>query len=237
MIGIITAVDAERDAILIKMTEPRPQAIYGIEFYEGVIGDVDCVMAMSGVGKVNAARCAQLMIDKFDPDRIVNIGSAGALHPDLNVGDVIISTSCIQHDVDLTAFGLRKGFLSRENGFIEADTEFMGLCQKAMARSVGAGHRIYTGPIATGDQFNESAERKDRVFAEFGAYCIEMEGAAVAQVCAMCDIPFVVIRSISDKPSSETLRMYNDYKRLASERCAAFLIHLTEELAAEELRI
>ncbi|HYH04467.1 MAG TPA: 5'-methylthioadenosine/adenosylhomocysteine nucleosidase [Bacillota bacterium] len=228
MIGVITAVDAERDAVLAKMKEVKAYQVYGIEFYEGLIRDTRCITAMSGIGKVNAARCTQLMIDRFNPDRIVNIGSAGALYPDLQIGDVIISTSCIQHDVDLTPFGLRKGFFSETDGFVAADAGLVSLCQQAMEHSIDDRFHVYTGPIATGDQFNDSAQTKERLFEEFGAYCIEMEGAAVAQVCAMCEIPFVVIRSVSDTPTEETRNLYENFKQLASERCANFLTNLVK---------
>jgi adenosylhomocysteine nucleosidase len=230
MFGIITAVDAERDAVLAKMGNPQTDPIYGIEFYEGTIQDTRCIMAMAGIGKVNAARCTQLMIDKFNPTRIVNIGSAGALHPEARIGDVIISTSCIQHDIDLTAFGLPKGFISVTEGFVKADPELMKLCAQAMEQTIDDRFRILTGPIATGDQFNDSVTRKEQLFQEFGAYCIEMEGAAVAQVCAKCQVPFVIIRSISDQPNDDTLNLYETYKQQASGRCADFLVNLVTVL-------
>jgi adenosylhomocysteine nucleosidase len=230
MFGIITAVDAERDAVLEKMGDPQANPIYGIEFYEGIIQNTRCIMAMAGIGKVNAARCAQLMIDKFNPTRIVNIGSAGALHPEVRIGDVIISTACIQHDIDLTAFGLPKGFISETEGFIKADPELMAFCEQAMERTIDERFHVLTGPIATGDQFNDSVARKEQLYQEFGAYCIEMEGAAVAQVCALCQVPFVIIRSISDQPNDDTFNLYETYKQQASGRCADFLVELVTVL-------
>lgn len=227
MIGIITAVDTERDSVLQKMTGIKSIILYGIVFYQGFINHTPVVTAMSGVGKVNAARCSQLMIDKFQPERLVNLGSAGAIHPDIHVGDVVISTVCIQHDVDLTVFGIKKGaFDEQDCGFFQADPDFAELCQKAVAINIGNEFKIFSGVIATGDQFNDSLEKKSQLFEEFGAYCNEMEGAAVAQVCALCNIPFVVIRSISDTPGNESKMLYNDYKQLASERCADFLVNL-----------
>lgn len=230
MIGVITAVDAERDAVLAKMKEVKSYTVYGIEFYEGSIRDIRCIAAMSGIGKVNAARCAQLMIDRFSPDWIVNIGSAGAIHPELQIGDVIISTSCIQHDVDLTPFGLPRGFFSETEGFVTADAGLVELCRQAMEHSIDDRFHVYAGPIATGDQFNDSVQVREWLYQEFGAYCVEMEGAAVAQVCAQCQIPFVVIRSVSDTPTEETLNLYENFKQLASERCANFLINLVKLL-------
>ncbi len=238
MLGIITAVETERDAALARMTDITASTQYGIEFYIGKIKNHPCVIALSGVGKVNAARCTQLMIDHFSPERIVNIGSAGGLHPKLKIGDVVISTSCIQYDVNLTPFGIKQGaFTEDDDGFIDADPEFIELCKKAMARCVGNEYQIFTGPIATGDQFNNSLERKNQLYQDFGAYCNEMEGSAVAQVCALCEVPFVIIRSISDNSDDDTLEMYNNYKTLAAERCSDFLIHLMEvtEKQSEEM--
>jgi adenosylhomocysteine nucleosidase len=227
MLGIITAVETERDAALTRMTDIKASNIYGIEFYSGSIENHPCVIALAGVGKVNAARCTQLMIDRFSPKRIVNIGSAGGLHPEVKIGDVVISTSCVQYDVILTAFGIKQGsFTEDDDGFIDADPDFIELCKKAMARCVGKEYRIFTGPIATGDEFNNSPERKNQLYQDFGAYCNEMEGAAVAQVCALCGVPFVIIRSISDKSDNDTVEMYNNFKVLAAERCADFLTQL-----------
>jgi adenosylhomocysteine nucleosidase len=233
MLGVITAVTDERDAVLERMSDSQTHVVFGIEFYEGTIRDTRCIMAMAGIGKVNAARCTQLMIDRFMPERIVNLGAAGALHPNVRIGDVVISTACIQHDLDLTVFGLRKGFLSETEGFIPADPEMIALCAQAMAQTIDDRFRIWNGPIATGDQFNDSAARKEELYQEFGAYCIEMEGAAVAQVCALCQVPFVVIRSISDQPDDDdALNLYETFKCQASGRCATFLENLAATLQA-----
>jgi len=227
MLGIITAVETERDAALTKMTDVTTSTFYDIEFYKGFIENGPCVIALAGIGKVNAARCTQLMIDRFSPERIVNLGSAGGLHPELKIGDVVISTSCIEYDVILTAFGIKQGaFKEGDDGFIDADPEFISLCKKAMCRSVGKEYRIFTGPIATGDQFNDSPQKKKELYRDFGAYCNEMEGGAVAHVCSLCRIPFVIIRSISDNSDDNTLEMYNNFKILAAERCADFLVQL-----------
>lgn len=235
MIGIITAVNTERDAVLQEMTQIKTFNIYNIVFHEGFINHTPCITAMSGVGKVNAARCTQLMIDQYKPDKIVNVGSAGALHPDINIGDVVISTTCIQHDLDLTVFGIRKGaFDNQEAGFFKADPDFAGLCAEAIQNCIGNDFKVFSGPIVTGDQFNDSIEKKNQLFEEFGAYCNEMEGAAVAQVCALCEIPFVVIRSISDKPGKNSKVMYQDFKELASKRCANFLVNLINIIEKSE---
>lgn len=234
MIGIITAVTTERDAVLQKMKEIRALRVYDIDFYQGLIGNTPCIIALSGIGKVKAARCTQLMIERFGPSKVVNIGSAGAVHPDLNIGDVVIATACVQHDVDLTVFGFKKGAFDKQaDGFVKTDADFAELCEAAIEKSSGDKFKVFLGPIATGDQFNDSLEKKVQLFEEFGAYCNEMEGAAVAQVCASCQVPFVVIRSISDKPGNQSKIMYDNFKQLASERCVNLLEHLITIIKSE----
>ena len=238
MLGIITAVTTERDAVLEKMNDVETYSFYNLQFYVGNIHNTRCIMTMSGVGKVNAARSTQMMIDKFEPEKIVNVGSAGALDPDLNIGDVIISTECVQYDINLTAFGIKKGALSEdEDGFFKADAGFASLCEKAMNDSISDAFKIILGPIATGDRFNDSPEKKAKIYQEFGALCNEMEGAAVAQVCALCEVPFVVIRSISDNSDEDTLMSYNNFKKLASERCVNFLVNLVTEIEKSPVTI
>jgi adenosylhomocysteine nucleosidase len=235
MIGIITAVDAERDAVLQKMQEVKKSVIYEIEFFEGKIRNTPSIMAMAGIGKVNAARCTQLMIDRFTPERIINMGSAGGLHPELTIGDVVISLSCIQYDLDITAFGLPKGSVEEgSDGFVKADAEFAKLCEQVMENSINSEYKVMLGPIATGDQFNDSPVLKAQLYQEFGAYCNEMEGAAIAAVCAACQVPFVVIRSISDNSDEDTLMNYNDFKNLAAERCVHFLLNLFDVLERKQ---
>lgn len=234
MLGIITAVTVERDAVLHKMERTTTVRIYDLDFYQGLIHHTPCIIALSGIGKVNAARCTQLMIDRFRPSKIVNIGSAGAVHPDLNIGDVVIATACVQHDVDLTVFGFKKGAFDKQaDGFIKTDADFAELCEAAIEKSSSDKSKVFLGTIATGDQFNDSLEKKAHLFEEFGAYCNEMEGAAVAQVCTSCQVPFVVIRSISDKPGNQSKLMYDNFKRLASERCVTFLEHLIAIIEAD----
>lgn len=231
MLGIITAVTAERDAVLARMQDVAKSTIFGIDFFQGKIGKTACVMAMAGIGKVNAARCTQLMIDRFSPERVINMGSAGGLHPELTIGDVVISTACVQYDLDLTAFGLPKGAVDEgEDGFVKADAGFAELCEKVMENSIDGEYKVVLGPIATGDQFNDSPVTKAQLYKEFGAYCNEMEGAAIAQVCAACAVPFVVIRSISDNSDQDTLMNYEKFKELAAERCVHFLLNLVNAL-------
>ncbi|MDF2521133.1 MAG: adenosylhomocysteine nucleosidase [Clostridia bacterium] len=222
MIGIIGAMKEEKDAILSLMQQVERVEHYGVKFYIGTINNKSCVLSKSGVGKVNAARATQIMIDKFSPEFIINIGSAGALEPSLEIGDIVISDNCIQHDADITAFGHPKGYIAGLR-YIQADPELIEMCKKAMELSVGHQYKTYIGTVASGDQFISSQEKKQELHREFNAWCAEMEGAAIAQVCYLCQVPYVVIRSISDKALPGNNIEFREFLELSAERCAHFV--------------
>ncbi len=222
MIGIIGAMKEEVDAILAIMEDRVKLEHYGVKFHTGKINGKDCVVCKSGVGKVNAARSTQIMVDRFDPEYIINVGSAGALEPSLEIGDIVISDSCIQHDADITAFGHPKGYIAGIR-YIEADAGLIQQCKNAIELSVDHKYHIYIGTVASGDQFISSEEKKKELHEEFGAWCAEMEGAAIAHVCHLCDKPFVVIRSISDKSVKGNAIEFREFLELSAARCAHFI--------------
>ncbi len=231
MLGIIGAMDQEVKAIIDSVNNQRIHEFYGMKFWEGRIRGVPCIVGQSGVGKVNAARCTQILIDKFNPASIINIGSAGALNPELEIGDVVISTSCIYHDADITAFGHPKGYITGiGDRYIKSHEGLVEFCKITMEGIVDSNHKVMLGPIATGDQFYNCPEKKSELFNEFGAFCDDMEAAAIAHVCLLCKIPFVAIRSISDKPSSKSELTFYEYLELASKRCAEFTVKLVGNL-------
>ena len=224
LLGIIGAMDQEVKAIVDKLNQENAHEYYGMKFWVGIINGVKCVVGQSGVGKVNAARCTQIMIDKFNPTSIINIGSAGALNPELEIGDVVISTSCIYHDADITVFGHPKGYITGiGDRYIKADEKLIDECKKTMEEIADNNYKIHLGPIASGDQFYNDPEKKAELFEEFGAYCDDMEAAAIAHVCLLCKVPYVVIRSISDKPKKKSELTFYEFLELASARCAEFL--------------
>lgn len=228
MIGIIGAMKEEKDAILSMMQDVERVIHYGVKFYIGTINGRDCVLSKSGVGKVNAARTTQIMIDRYNPEFIINIGSAGALEPSLEIGDTVISDYCIQHDADITAFGHQKGYIAGLR-YIEADKGLVEKCRKAIELSVDSKYKTYIGTVASGDQFISSQEKKQELHKEFNAWCVEMEGAAIAQVCHLCEVPFVIIRSISDKALQGNAMEFKEFLVLSSERCAHFVDVFTKQ--------
>lgn len=195
-IGIIGAMKVEMDGLKAAMTETQSVTYSGVEYISGMIGGVEVVAAMSGVGKVFAAVCAQTMIMKFGIDAMVNIGVGGTLSKELNVLDVAVASGVIQHDMDTSAVGDPVGLISGINIItVPADEKLSALladCVKAM------GSKCVVGTIASGDQFVASREKKDEILSRFDVIAAEMEGGAIGQVCYINNIPFTVLRTISD---------------------------------------
>lgn len=222
-IAIIAAEDKENEAVLEMMSDVSCEKVFNIDVYKGKIKDSSCILAKSGVGKVNASRTAQILIDRFDVECLINVGAAGATDTNLKIGDVVISTGLVQHDFDVTAFGREKGFISEVGKIFEADSKLVEKCEKVIT-SLGLNYE--KGIIASGDRFicnkNEKAEIKD----EFDAICVEMEGAAIAHVCKLCNIPFLVIRSISDELSGDAKVDFEEFLEIASRKCAAVIYNM-----------
>lgn len=221
-IGIIAAMQEEKNAILDLMNDRETKMINNIEFSIGKIGQSDCVVTESGVGKVNSARVTQLLIDKFDINAIINVGSAGAISNKLNIGDIIIGDKLVQHDFDITAFGHKKGYISNVGEYVESDKEMIKKV-KSIINRVDGDINIQIGTIATGDVFCNTVKLKEFIANEFGAIAVEMEGAAIAQVAYLNEIPFIVIRSISDSPNGKNEIDFETYLELASKRCAKII--------------
>ena len=219
---IIAAMDEEHKEILNIMQNVSREKIYEKEFIKGTINSKQCVLAMSGVGKVNAARTAQILIDNYDIDAVINVGSAGALNEGLNYGDLIISTGCVQHDFDITCFDHPKGYITDIGVEISADKKLVHI-MKAAVRELDSNIKVVEGIVATGDQFHNSPEIKRMLRKEFHAECDDMEGAAIGQVCMLCNKPFVVVRSISDKPKCKEKVDFYEYLTMASKRCASII--------------
>ncbi len=221
--GIIVAMQEELEEILKIMQEIEEKEIYEIKFISGKIENTKVVVAKSGVGKVNAARTTQILIDTFKIENVINVGAAGALNPSLNIGDIIIAEKLIQHDFDITAFDHNKGYITGVGDYINCNEELMkkfkDICNKIKSEE----YKISTGIIASGDIFCTDVNMKNKIYSKFNADCVEMEGAAIAQVCYLDKIPFIVIRSISDSPNGNNAIVFDEFVKLASKRCAIML--------------
>ncbi len=222
-IGIIVAMEEELEAVLNIMNNIEQKEIYGVNVQIGKIEQKEVVVVKSGVGKVNAARVTQILIDKLNVKSIINIGSAGALNPFLNIGDIVIGEKLIQHDFDITAFDHDKGYITGVGDYIYSNIELIEKFKKVANNLKEKDYKIKTGIIATGDIFCTDIEMKNKIYSKFDADCVEMEGAAIAQVCYLDKIPFIVIRSISDSPNGNNEIDFDKYVELASKRCANIL--------------
>lgn len=222
MIGIIVAEIEEMEAIKGIMEDVNSIDIYNLKIYTGKINNKASLLVRSGVGKVNSARVAQIITDKFDLSFIINIGSAGGLNEGLNIGDIVLGQTLVQHDFDVTAFGREKGFIPETGKFFESDKNLLQKCKNIKIDN----QKIVVGTIASGDMFLTDSTLKEKIEQDFNATCVEMEGAAIAQVCALNKIPFIVIRSISDIPNGKNEIDFNEYLELASKNCAKFISEL-----------
>lgn len=231
-IGIIGAMDQEVKTLLGAMQNRTETAVGNVIFHSGVLGGRDVVVARCGIGKVCAAMCVQAMIDRFSVDCVINTGVAGGLHPDLQVGDLVLCTKAVQHDFDVTALGYVKGYLCTGEGGSEptwftADEKLRQAFAQAAA-SLERPLRVREGAIASGDLFVSGGAVKDEIRSAFGADAAEMEGAAVAQVAAANGVPFLVVRAISDLADGSAPVSYATFEEMAAENCAALTLAFLE---------
>lgn len=231
-VGIIGAMDEEIALYLEAMEAKEKTSKAGITYYTGKMVGKDIVLVKSGVGKVNGSVCTQILIDRFGAEAIIFTGVAGAVDPELNIGDIVISTDCVQQDMDVTALGFAPGQIPYADRWIwEADEKLIELAMHASAKETGE-HRVVRGRILTGDQFIADPEKVAALYETFKGQCIEMEGAAVAQVSAMNDVPFVIVRSMSDKADGSAHVNFAEFTHLASRRSYEIVIEMLKGLNA-----
>ena len=221
--GIITAMKEEMQEIEKIMREIEKQKIYELTFIKGKINQNDVVLVEAGVGKVNAARTTQILIDNFKVDIVINVGSAGSANDELEIGDIVIGEKIVQHDFDITAFGHPKGFISNVGQFLESDKKLVNEFEKIALNQKENEFNIKIGTVASGDIFCTDIRMKNKIREKFNADAIEMEGAAIAQVCKLDKVPFIIIRSISDKPNGNNNVTFDKFLEKASKRCAQIL--------------
>ncbi len=222
-IGIIVAMDEEREAIVKIMTDVKVEQIYNLKFLRGKIQDKNCVLVKSGVGKVNAARTTQVMLHNFSIQYVINLGAGGSINSLLNIGDVLIGKQVVQHDFDITAFGHSKGYITGIGNAVMCDKNLVDELEQIIKSIPERSYQIKIGVIATGDIFCTQSWMKDKIRAKFHADVVDMECAAIGQVCYLDNIPFIVIRSISDTPNGRNASTFDENLKLASKRCANIL--------------
>ncbi len=222
-IGIIVAMDEEREAILKIMTDTKVEQIYNLRFLRGKIQGKNCVLVKSGIGKVNAARTTQVMLQNFNILYVINLGAGGSINGMLKIGDILIGRQVVQHDFDITAFGHSKGYITGIGNSIMCDRNLVDELEQIIKSIPERNYQIKIGVIATGDIFCSEAWMKDKIRAKFDADVVDMECAAIGQVCYLDNVPFMVIRAISDTPNGKNASTFDENLKLASKRCANIL--------------
>lgn len=230
MLGIIGAMDEEVAKIKEEMTQVQVTRTAGMDFYVGQLCGQDAVVVRSGIGKVNAGMCTQILADRFQADAVINTGIAGSLKNEINIGDIVISTDTVQHDVDASGFGYPKGQIPRVDTFaFKADEK---LCALALScnEKVNSDIQAFQGRVVSGDQFISDKEKKKWLAEEFGASCTEMEGGAIAQAAYLNGIPYLVIRAISDKADDSAGMDYAEFEAQAIRHSVNLILEMAKQM-------
>ena len=225
-IGIIGAMEVEVAILKEKMEVVRIIKKASMDFYEGILAGKKVVVVRSGIGKVNAGICAQILADVFSVDAIINTGIAGSLNKNINIGDIVLSTDVVQHDMDATGFGYRKGQIPQMPVFFfNADDNLRRLAAE-VCKEVNPDIQVFEGRIASGDQFVCDQDVKNRIVSEFSAYATEMEGAAIGQAAYLNEIPFLVVRAISDKADGSAQMDYSEFEKAAVDHSVRLTLNM-----------
>ena len=225
-IGIIFAMEEELNATKEKLEVIKEYKIYELKIYECNFNNIKCFLVESGIGKVNSARTTQILINSMNVDCILNIGVAGSISKDVKKCDIVIAKDLVQHDFDLTAFNREKGYIPNVGKNIKCD-EY--LIEKA--KEIKINTNVVFGTIASGDIFISEEKMGQKIHQKFNALCVEMEGAAIIQVCYLCNIPCLVIRSISDSPYEENNSLtFDEFLKISSSIVSEFTIQLLRKI-------
>ena len=228
-LGIIGAMTIEVETLKESLENLTTTCRTGMEFYEGTLEGTDVVIVQCGVGKVNAAMCAQILCSCFGVTHLVNTGIAGSLNADLDIGDLVVSRDAMYHDFDCVHFGYEMGKVPGMDTVSFPADETLIAYASAAAEAVHPGH-VKLGRIASGDQFVAEKPLKEQIISRTQALCTEMEGAAIAQTAYRNGLPFVILRAISDKADDSAEMDYPTFERIAAHRCAEVARALARQL-------
>ncbi|KLV04380.1 5'-methylthioadenosine nucleosidase [Photobacterium aquae] len=229
-IGIIGAMEQEVAILKDQLTNCETHQKAGCTFYTGTLNGADVVLLQSGIGKVAAAVGTAILLEIFQPDVVLNTGSAGGFDSSLNVGDVVVSTEVRYHDADVTAFGYEIGQMAQQPAAFASDSKLMAVAEQALA---GSDMHAVRGLICTGDAFVCSAEKQAFIRDNFpSVVAVEMEAAAIAQACHQFNVPFVVVRAISDVADKESPMSFDEFLPLAAQSSSVMVAKMVELLNA-----
>lgn len=229
-IGIIGAMQEEVSQLKEAMDKVSIIEKAGMDFFIGKLEGKETVVVKSGIGKVNAGICTQILVDQFQVEAVINTGIAGSLRNEINIGDIVLSVDSLYHDMDATGFGYDFGVIPRmETSIFQADTRLLELAKK-ICLQVNPDIQVFCGRILSGDQFISDDAIKERITKNFGGYCTEMEGAAIAHTAYLNHIPFLIIRAISDKADHSATIDYEEFEEKAIEHTVKLLLGIRKEL-------
>ncbi len=230
MLGIIGAMDEEVAKIKEQMDDVKVMSKAAMDFYEGTLNGKDVVVVRSGIGKVNAAMCTQILVDTYGVEAVINTGIAGSLNAQIDIGDIVLSTDTLEHDMDAVAFGYPLGQIPRMDTLsFKADGKLRALAKKVCDEVVPE-VSVFEGRVVSGDQFVSDKGKKDWLVENFDGYCTEMEGAAIAHAAYLNGIPFLIIRAISDKADDSASMDYPTFEAQAIEHSVKLLLAMCEQM-------
>ncbi len=233
LIGVIGAMEEEVTYLRDQLDNRKDQTIGGYEFYQGKLAGQEVILSKSGIGKVNAAIATTLMLQVFQPDCVINTGSAGGFGADLNIGDVVISSEVRQHDFDLTVFGYEHGQVPQMPAAFTPDPLLVTIAEQSIEK-IDQG-RVVMGLIATGDCFMNDPAKVEHTRSLFpNMLAVEMEAGAIAQVCFRFDIPFIIFRALSDIAGKESSISFNEFLEQAGVQSANRVIDMIQALGQQQ---
>lgn len=232
MLGIIGAMSQEVEALKHVMEDAEIRTRAGMDFYRGAIRGRKVTVVRSGIGKVNAAVCCQILADCYGADAVINTGIAGSLRPEIRIGDIVLSEDALQHDMDATGFGYPAGVIPQADVSVFPGDRGLIRAAKASCERVNPGVGVHVGRVVSGDQFISDSGKKAWLRETFRACCAEMEGAAVAQTAWLNGLPFLIIRAISDQADDSAGTDYAEFEAKAIEHSVRLLLDLIR--SAEE---
>lgn len=228
MIGILGAMQAEVDGLVRELKDHEEKTVMGHTYHLGKLGSREVVVARCGVGKVNAAVCAQTMLLTFRPEALINTGVAGSLSDRLDILDVAVATDAVQHDYDTTGMGEPVGALSINGGLVTYLPCDAAWREKLLKAAEAVGVKAVPARVASGDQFITSRDAKRRIVETFAAEACEMEGAAIAQACYLAGVPCAILRAISDSTDDDHFMEYTEFLPKAVERTHRILMEVVK---------
>ena len=233
MLGIIGAMDEEVAKLKEHMTDVAVTTKASMDFYHGKLNGKEVVIVRSGIGKVNAAICTQILVDDYKVSAVINTGIAGSLRNEINIGDIVLSTDALEHDMEATAFGYPVGQIPRMDtlSFV-ADEKLRGIAKTACEKVIPE-VSVFEGRVVSGDQFISDKSKKKWLIQTFAGFCTEMEGAAIAQAAWLNKIPFVIIRAISDKADDSASVDYPTFEAKAIENSVKLMLEMCNMLAKD----